>query len=193
VRARYDLGDREVLLAASAKRPHKNLPRLLDAVASLAPARRPLLVLPGYPTEHETELRAQAARLAIEADVRFLGWLSAADLEGLYAVAAGFVMPSLYEGFGLPVLEAMARGVPVACADRSSLPEVAGDAALLFDPESVTEMAACIDKLLHDRGTAERLRAAGPPQAAKFSWRRSAEQTVVSYRRTLGYHRPSGH
>jgi glycosyltransferase involved in cell wall biosynthesis len=192
VRARYDLGDREVLLAASAKRPHKNLPRLLDAVASLAPPRRPLLVLPGYPTEHEAELRARAARLGIEGDVRFLGWLSAAELEGLYAVAAGFVMPSLYEGFGLPVLEAMARGVPVACADRSSLPEVAGDAALLFDPESVPEMAACIDKLLHDRGTAERLRAAGPAQAAKFSWRRAAEQTVVSYGRTLGYHRPSG-
>jgi glycosyltransferase involved in cell wall biosynthesis len=192
VRARYELGDRDVLLAASAKRPHKNLPRLLEAVAAIAPERRPLLVLPGYPTEHEAELREQAARLGIDGDVRFLGWLSADELEGLYAASAAFVMPSLYEGFGLPVLEAMARGVPVACADRSSLPEVAGDAALLFDPENVPEMTAAIEKLLQDRGTAERLRSAGPAQAAKFSWRRSAEQTLVCYERALGYDRPSG-
>jgi glycosyltransferase involved in cell wall biosynthesis len=192
VRTQYDLGDRDVLLAASAKRPHKNLPRLLEAVASLDPERRPLLVLPGYPTEHEAELREQARTLGIDGDVRFLGWLGPGELEGLYAVASAFVMPSLYEGFGLPVLEAMARGVPVACADRSSLPEVAGDAALLFNPENVPEMARCIDKLLHDRGTAERLHEAGPRQAAKFSWRRSAEQTLVSYGRALGYHRPSG-
>ncbi len=74
--------------------------------------------------------------------MRFLGWVSAAELEGLWALAAAFVFPSLYEGFGLPVLEAMARGVPVACSDASSLPEVAGDAALLFDPRDERAIAA---------------------------------------------------
>ncbi len=81
-------------------------------------------------------------RSGVEGDVRWLGWTADADLEGLYALAARFVFPSLYEGFGLPVLEAMQRGVPVACSDRSSLPEVAGDAALLFDPDDPRAIAA---------------------------------------------------
>ena len=91
-------------------------------------------MLPGYSTWHEAELRAGAAELGVDADVRLLGWLDGGELEGLWALARAFVFPSLYEGFGLPVLEAMARGVPVACSSASSLPEVAGDAALFFDP-----------------------------------------------------------
>ena len=90
---------------------------------------------PGYPTPYEAELRERAAAFGIAGDVRFPEYLGAADLEGLYALAALVVVPSLYEGFGLPVLEAMARGVPVVTSDRSSLPEVAGDAALLVDPD----------------------------------------------------------
>ena len=81
-------------------------------------------------------------------------WLEQEDLEGLYAAAAAFVFPSLYEGFGLPVLEAMRRGVPVACSDRSTLPEVAGDAALLFDPERVQAIADALTRLLDDDGLA---------------------------------------
>jgi glycosyltransferase involved in cell wall biosynthesis len=185
VRARYALCDRDVLLAASAKRPHKNLARLLEAVAALPPGRRPVLVLPGYGTEHERELREQAVALGIDSDTRFLGWLEAHDLEGLYAVSSAFVMPSLYEGFGLPVLEAMARGLPVACSDRSSLPEVAGEAALLFDPEDVGAITRAIDTVLHDRTTAERLRAAGPLRAREFSWERAARATIASYGRAL--------
>jgi glycosyltransferase involved in cell wall biosynthesis len=187
LRARNGLDQgRPVLLAASAKRPHKNLPRLLDAVAAIPAERRPVLLLPGYPTPHEHELRAQALALGIDSDVRFLGWIPDDEMEGLYAVASAFVMPSLYEGFGLPVLEAMARGLPVACSDRSSLPEVAGGAALLFDPEDTGAMARAIESLLHDPGVAERLRAEGPARAREFSWRRTAEQTVASYRRALG-------
>jgi glycosyltransferase involved in cell wall biosynthesis len=185
LRRKHELGESKVLLAASAKRPHKNLPRLLEALASMAPERRPVLLLPGYPTEHEDELRAQAARLGIERDTRFLGWIDGDELEGLYAISDGFVMPSLYEGFGLPVLEAMARGVPVACSDRSSLPEVAGDAALLFDPEDVSAIAGAIEQLLYDTATAERLRAAGPIRAREFSWKHTAEQTVAAYGRAL--------
>jgi len=185
-RARLQLGDREVLLAASAKRPHKNLARLLDALALIPAGARPVLVLPGYATQHEDELRARANALGIGGDVRFFGWIPDEDMEGLYAIAAGFVMPSLYEGFGLPVLEAMARGVPVACSNRSSLPEVAGNAGLLFDPENVDAIARSLDTLLHDAAVRDRLRGAGLKRAAEFSWRRTAEQTVDSYARALG-------
>lgn len=181
-RERFGLAPgRQVLLAASAKRPHKNLIRLLEAVAAMED--RPLLVLPGYPTEHEQELRERAAGLGIEDDVRFLGWLGPDELEGLYAVSDAFVMPSLYEGFGLPVLEAMARGVPTACSDRSSLPEVAGDAALLFDPEDVPAITRALESLLHDETTAKRLHEIGPGRAREFSWDRAARQTLDVYRR----------
>jgi glycosyltransferase involved in cell wall biosynthesis len=185
LRDRLGLGARPVLLSLSAKRPHKNLRGLLDAVARLPPDRRPLLVLPGYPTPHEGELRAHAEALAIDGDVRWLGWTSAEDVEGLFGIAAGFVFPSFYEGFGLPVLEAMARGVPVACSDRASLPEVAGDAALLFDPADPAAIAAALDRLLHDPVEGARLRAAGPARAARFSWARAAEATLASYERAL--------
>jgi glycosyltransferase involved in cell wall biosynthesis len=185
VRDRYGLGDRPVVLSASAKRPHKNLVRLLEALAEIPAERRPVLVLPGYPTPHETELRARAGALGVTGDVRFLGWLEPAELEGLYATAAAFVFPSLYEGFGLPVLEAMARGVPVATSNRASLPEVAGDAALLFDPERPAEIAGAIETLLTDPARAERLRAAGRERAARFSWRAAAEATLDTYRRAM--------
>jgi glycosyltransferase involved in cell wall biosynthesis len=182
LRERLALGDRPVVLSVSAKRPHKNLPRLLDAHARLA-APRPVLVLPGYPTPHEDELRAQAAALGTAGDVRFLGWLPAADLEGLYALAAVFAFPSLYEGFGLPVLEAMARGVPVATSGRASLAEVAGDAAIVFDPESPVAIAAALERLLGDPAERERLRAAGVARAAQFTWERTAGLTAASYER----------
>jgi glycosyltransferase involved in cell wall biosynthesis len=189
LRSSLSLGDRRVLLSASAKRPHKNLLRLLDAHALLdgggGGRARPVLVLPGYATPHEDELRARAAALGTSDDVRFVGWVSDADMEGLYALADAFVFPSLYEGFGLPVLEAMARGVPVACSDRSSLPEVAGEAALLFSPEDVGAMAAALTRLLDDEALRARLSAAGVERAASFTWARTAELTVASYRRAL--------
>jgi glycosyltransferase involved in cell wall biosynthesis len=184
-RARFALGERPLVLAVSAKRPHKNLPRLLEALASIPAERRPLLVVPGYPTPHEAELRERAAALGVEDDVRFPGWVSAAELEGLYAEASAFVFPSLYEGFGLPVLEAMARGVPVACSDRGSLAEVAGDAARLFDPEHPGQIAAAIEALISDRAEAERLRQAGRRRAAGFTWGATARGTLASYERAL--------
>ncbi|WP_302182683.1 glycosyltransferase family 4 protein [Paraconexibacter antarcticus] len=185
LRAQLGLGDRRVLLSASAKRPHKNLLRLLDAHALLPPATRPVLILPGYPTPHEADLRARATALGTLADVRLVGWVGNAEMEGLYAVADAFVFPSLYEGFGLPVLEAMARGVPVACADRSSLPEVAGDAALLFDPENVSAMRDALVRLLGDTALCARLTAAGRTRAQEFSWARTADLTLGVYRRAL--------
>jgi glycosyltransferase involved in cell wall biosynthesis len=183
VRARFDLGERHVLLSLSAKRPHKNLLALIGALALLPADARPLLVLPGYPTEHEAQLRERAAAAGVAAEVRFLSWISPEELEGLWALAAAFVFPSLYEGFGLPVLEAMARGVPVACSNASSLPEVAGEAALLFDPHDEVAIAASLQRLLDDHALRERLRARGLAQAEKFTWERTARATLQSYER----------
>lgn len=184
-RAALDAGARPLLLTVSAKRPHKNLLRLLGALARLPATARPLLVMPGYPTPHEDELRARAAQLGLDADVRFLGWVSDHELEGLYGAADAFVFPSLHEGFGMPVLDAMARGVPVATSGRTSLAEVAGDAALLFDAEDEGSIAEAIERLLADVELARRLARAGVEQAARFTWGRTADLTVASYRRAL--------
>jgi glycosyltransferase involved in cell wall biosynthesis len=185
LRAQLQAGDRPIVLSVSAKRPHKNLARLLGALARIPLRPRPLLVLPGYPTEYEQELRHLASQLRIEDDVRFLGWIDASELEGLYAAASCFVFPSLYEGFGLPVLEAMARGVPVACSGRGALDEVAGAAALRFNPESEADIGAAIERLLSDPSEAERLRRAGYEQATRFTWTAAARGTLASYERAL--------
>jgi glycosyltransferase involved in cell wall biosynthesis len=189
-RARFDLDGRRVVLSLSAKRPHKNLLALIGALARIPPERRPLLVLPGYPTWHEAELRERAVGLGVSADVRFAGWLGSDELEGLWALADAFVYPSLYEGFGLPVLEAMARGVPVACADASSLPEVAGDAALLFDPRDEGALAAVLERILGEPPLARDLRAKGLERVRHFTWEQTARRTLESYARALGLPAP---
>jgi glycosyltransferase involved in cell wall biosynthesis len=186
VRAGFDLGERPVVLSLSAKRPHKNLLTLIGALAQLPPDGRPVLVLPGYPTVHEIELRERARALGVEGDVRFPAWVSAEELEGLWAITQAFVYPSLYEGFGLPVLEAMDRGVPVACSNASSLPEVAGDAALLFDPHDESAIASALKRLLTEPELTENLRSRGLARAREFSWQRTARLTLESYARALG-------
>lgn len=185
VQGNLRLAGRRVVLSLSAKRPHKNLLALIGALARIPAAERPVLVLAGYPTEHEAQLRERAQTLGVEDDVRFPGWLSDAEVENLWAIADAFVFPSLYEGFGLPVLEAMARGVPVACSNASSLPEVAGDAALLFDPHDEAAIASALGLLLQDAALAERLRAAGRERVRKFTWERTARATIDSYLRAL--------
>jgi glycosyltransferase involved in cell wall biosynthesis len=185
LRARFELGDRRVLLTLSAKRPHKNLLRLIAALAAVPADRRPVLVLPGYPTWHEPELRRLADSLGVRDDVRFLGWLGDAEVEGLWEAASAFVFPSMYEGFGLPVLEAMARGVPVACSSAPSLREAAGDAALLFDPGDERAIAEAIVRLLGDESLRNTLRERGLARAEQFSWERAAQLTLTSYRRAL--------
>jgi glycosyltransferase involved in cell wall biosynthesis len=185
VRARFELGERRVVLALSAKRPHKNLGALIAGLARIPAEQRPLVVMPGYPTWHERELREQASAQGVGADVRFPAWLSGPEVEGLWAIAEAFVFPSLYEGFGLPVLEAMARGVPVACSNASSLPEVAGDAALLFDPHDQRALASALRRILGEAGLAESLRDRGVVRAQQFTWERAARLTLESYSRAL--------
>lgn len=184
LRERFALGDRRVLLALSAKLPHKNLSRLLDALALID--ERPILVLPGYPTAHERALREHAQALGIAGDVRWPGWLSGAELESLWQVTAGLVFPSMYEGFGIPPLEAMSRGVPVACSDATSLPEIVGDGAILFDPREPRAIADAMRRLLDGGPEIERLRAAGSLRAAEFTWERTARGLLASYARAMG-------
>jgi glycosyltransferase involved in cell wall biosynthesis len=185
LRTRLGLDRRSVVLTTSAKRPHKNLARLLDAWALLPEETRPVLVLTGYSTPYEAELRQHSTELGLDTDTRFLGWVSSADLEGLFAVASCFVFPSLYEGFGLPVLEAMARGVPIACSDTGSLAEVAGGGALLFDPENPTAIADAVQSILDSEALRTKLRAAGDEQARRFTWKAAAEGTLQTYERVL--------
>ena len=106
----------------------------------------------------------------------------------LYRAAEALVFPSLYEGFGLPALEAMACGTPVITSKTSSLPEVVGDAAVLIDPANVDELAGAITHVMSDQGLREHLVAAGPSRAAGFSWQRTAEQTLDVYKKVLDTH-----
>jgi glycosyltransferase involved in cell wall biosynthesis len=184
MRERLGLRDGPLVLCVAAKRAHKNLDGLIRALAQL-PEPRPLLVLPGSPTPYEAELRELASSLGLTGDVAFPSWVSDDDLEALYAAAACFVLPSFQEGFGLPVLEAMARGVPVACSNTSSLPEVAGDAALLFDPHDEAAIAAQLRRLLSDPSLAGELSARGRERCRQFTWRRTAELTLSSYRSAM--------
>jgi glycosyltransferase involved in cell wall biosynthesis len=187
LRRAYDLGARPILLTVSLKRPNKNLERLLEAVALVPPERRPVLVLAGHATRYQERLRARAAELGVFGDARFLDWVPNDELEALYRAATAFVFPSLYEGFGLPVLEAMTRSVPVACSNRGALAEVADDAALTFDPFEPASIAAAIERLLGDPAERERLRAAGQMNAARFSWSETAAKTFATYEAALAY------
>jgi glycosyltransferase involved in cell wall biosynthesis len=187
LRSRLGLGEGPVVLTVSAKKAHKNLGRLVRAMAAVV-ERLPdaVLVLPGNPTAHEGELRGLATQLGIAANVAFPPYMQAADLEGLYALADCFVFPSLNEGFGLPLLEAMRRGVPVACSNASAHPEVAGDAARYFDPHNVSDIAAALIELLTDRELSARLIARGHQRRAGFTWETAARLTLESYARAWG-------
>jgi glycosyltransferase involved in cell wall biosynthesis len=184
LRNRLELGFSPIVLAVSALTPHKNVRTLLDAIALVRETHPDVrLVIPGNPSAHGAELERHARGLGLEETVRFPGWASETDLEGLYRAAVCFVFPSLREGFGLPILEAMARDLPVAVADASALPEVAGDAALYFDPRDPRSMATTITRLLDDGELRARLVELGRVRTRAFTWQRTAEETLRSFER----------
>ncbi len=186
VRDALDLGDEPLVLTVSAKRPHKNLERLIDAFATVADAGGATLLMPGYSTPFERSLEKRAAAAGVADRIRFTGWLDDRTLDAVYRMAACFVLPSLAEGFGLPVLEAMLRGAPVACSRVGSLPEIAGPAARYFDPLDTASIASAISELLADRSLAARLVDAGQRRAADFTWERCAAATLDVYDRASG-------
>jgi alpha-1,3-rhamnosyl/mannosyltransferase len=144
-----------------------------------------VLVRPGAPTPYEEELRALAGDLGVAARVRYPGWLSEPDLEGFYALSSAVVIASKHEGFGLPVLEAMARGAPVLCSRGTSLDEVAGDAAIRASADDPGQLAVCADRLLRDGDLRERLVAAGRERAGRFTWERVGELSMQAYREAV--------
>ncbi len=189
VRDRLGLGPEPIVLCVAAKRAHKNLHGLIRAFALVCqeddPNGRLQLVLPGSPNDYERELEELARELGVEGRVRFPGWVSDADLEDLYRAASCFVLPTFAEGFGLPVLEAMARGLPVACSDIPVLTEVVGDAAVLFDPNDSSSMAQAIRRVATDRDLATELIERGRERCRLFTWENTARSTLVSYRHAL--------
>ena len=186
LRQKLKLGTGPYVLMVGGRKPHKNVDGLLRGFARVrAAVPDARLVLAGNPTSTEPGLRALATELSLDDHVRFLEFVDAAELEGLYAAASLFVLPSHNEGFGLPVLEAMARGVPVACSGVSALPEVGGDAARYFDPRSPTEIGAVIADVLGDGEARRRMADAGRRHAAGMTWTATAEATLESYGRAL--------
>lgn len=191
IRIRYALPE-QFLLYLGSNKPHKNLVRLVEALARAHGEGRGekregegragmTLVVAGAWDPRYPEARRRAETLGLGEVIRWLGPVPEADLPALYSAATAFVFPSLYEGFGLPVLEAMACGTPVACSNTSSLPEVAGEAAVYFDPIVVSQLSEALRRVWEDAGLRTALRERGWQRAQAFSWRRAAEQTRQVY------------
>ncbi len=174
------------LLFVGTWEPRKNLPGLLQALALLhAGGDNCRLVIVGRPGWLYAEIFALVEQLGLAPWVHFLADVSLSDLIALYNGAALLALPSFYEGFGLPALEALQCGTPTVVADRASLPEVVGQAGLLIDPESPETLAAACRRLLHDEELRARLREEGFRQAARFTWEATARQTLAVYEKVL--------
>jgi glycosyltransferase involved in cell wall biosynthesis len=176
-RERLGLAGARVVLCVAAKRPHKNQQLLVRALELLP--QDVSLVIAGHDEGYGAHLTELADRLGVAARVSQLGYIPDAELEELWALADCAAFPTRAEGFGLPVLEAMQRAVPVVCSDIAVLREVAGDAARFFDPDDPAAAAAAITSALDDRAAAER----GRERAAAFTWERTARATVDVYER----------
>ncbi|PTB98820.1 glycosyltransferase family 1 protein [Marinobacter sp. Z-F4-2] len=183
---RYGLNYQGYSLFVGTIEPRKNIIRLLDAYELLPKATRELwpLIITGYRGWKSDDIHARIKDAERQGWAKYLGFLPAEELPLLYSGARLFVFPSLYEGFGLPVLEAMQSGVPVVCSDRGSLPEVAGDAALLANPNDVSELTQSINNSLsNDESTRKVLVARSTARASKFNWEACSNGTTSVYRK----------
>jgi glycosyltransferase involved in cell wall biosynthesis len=196
VRAKYGIGDGPFILTVGTMQRRKNHLSLVRAFASRAFASRPTphaplltphssLVIAGGTGWLYDDVLAEVHGLGLAERVKFIGFVDDADLPALYRAAAVFAFPSLYEGFGLPPLEAMACGVPVVASSVSSLPEVVGDAGLMVDPLDVDALAAALDRALNDTAWRDQAIARGLARARQFTWHRAAVQLLAVYEQIL--------
>ncbi len=185
VRARYGLGSAPFILAVSTLQPRKNYVRLIQAFARLPTQETNLVIAGGKGWLFET-IFSEVERLRLRQRVIFPGFVADGDLPALYSAARLLAYPSLYEGFGLPMLEAMACGTPVVASTASCLPEVAGDAALLVSPTDVEALAAALDRVLSDEALRADLIAKGYSRVGQFSWGKSARQLLGVYHKLVG-------
>ena len=181
------------LLYAGRISPHKNVVRMIEAFSALKTELEKDGVLPdlkliiiGDDVSGNPDLRRTVVRSGVQNDVRFLGFVPVEVLRTFYDQAKIFVFPSLYEGFGLPPLEAMAHGTPVVTSNVSSLPEVVGNAAVLVHPENVFEIMRALHRVLLDQSLREKMKERSYKQAAKFSWEKSVKRIMDGYREVLG-------
>lgn len=187
IRRRFGIS-RDFLLAVGSLQPRKNLVRLIRAYARLRAEHSgfaPQLVIVGRKLWLADGIFAEVRRQRWAEDVILTGYVADADLAQLYRAATAFVYPSLFEGFGLPPVEAMACGTPVVTSNISSLPEIVGEAALLIDPCDENSLAAALLQIVNDRPLRAKLREQGIAQAGKFTWRAAAEKTLELYRESF--------
>lgn len=186
IREKYRLGDWRFVLAVGTIQPRKNYARLIYALKQLHDAGSDLhLVIAGGKGWLEDPIYTAISKTNMEAYVHFIGFADEPDLNALYTAASCFAFPSLYEGFGLPILESMRCGTPVVTSNTSSLPEVAGDAALIVDPYDVEAIATAIQKSVSDLEVREQLIEQGYIRAQQFTWDKSARQLLRIYESLL--------
>jgi glycosyltransferase involved in cell wall biosynthesis len=175
----------DYLLYVGNLKPHKNVNGLIDGWAKLNNSIRPPLVIVGSGERYLKYLLKRAGKLGLSGEVFFPGRIANDDMTALYQGALGCVQPSWYEGFGSPPVEAMASGVPLAISNRGSLPEVTGDAAVVFNPAKVDEMISVLERLLTDTVLRTDLIQKGRQRAARYRWEKTAEGTLQAYKTAL--------
>ena len=195
IRGRYQV-ESPFLLYTGRISPHKNVARIIEAFSALKGelAKEDVypdlkLIIIGDEVSKNPDIRRAVIRSGMQHDVRFLGYVSIDVLRIFFDMAKVFVFPSLYEGFGLPPLEAMAHGTPVVASNTSSLPEVVGNAAVMVNPENVFEISRALQRVLTDQALRERMKAAGLEQVQRFSWESSVRRMIDVYGQVVAEHK----